>query len=83
MDFPNEDGPRRLMSRSVLAHSCYELWGEGASKEEMDNRVELNLDLITPFAQESFQLRVETYGKTVQHSEKIRLIDVSSSFSSE
>lgn len=77
MDFPDDDGPKKLMSRSVLIHSCYELLGDGKSREEMDNTVKKNLPRMAPYVNNTFQIRVETYGKTMQHAEKIQFIDVS------
>ncbi|XP_021957972.1 tRNA (guanine(10)-N2)-methyltransferase homolog [Folsomia candida] len=75
MDFPDDDGPKKLMSRSVLIHSCYELLGDGKSREEMDNTVKKNLPRMAPYVNNTFQIRVETYGKTMQHAEKIQFID--------
>ncbi|ODN06309.1 tRNA (guanine(10)-N2)-methyltransferase [Orchesella cincta] len=75
MDFPDESGPKKLMSRTVLAHSCYELWASGDLLEDLHESMKQNLDLVEPFVNDSFQVRVDTYGKTIQHSEKLPLIE--------
>ncbi|CAL8108445.1 unnamed protein product [Orchesella dallaii] len=75
MDFPDESGPRKLMSKTVLAHSCYELWASGVALEDLHENMKLNLHLVAPFVDDSFQFRVDTYGKTLTHKEKLPLID--------
>lgn len=77
MHFPDESGPAKLMSRSFLVHSCYEIWASASTLDELHVEMKNNLDKVKPFASDSFQVRVENYGKTIKQSEKISLINVS------
>jgi tRNA G10 N-methylase Trm11 len=82
MEFPDDVGPKMLMNRSVLAHSCYEVWASGPSLDKLHEDFKRNVQLALPYSDKTFQIRVETFGKSIRHSEKLQLIQVPVLYSS-
>ncbi|CAG7785363.1 unnamed protein product [Allacma fusca] len=75
MNLPSEDHALKIMSRSVLAHSCVELWSIGDTLNELHDNFRKNLEITEPYVDQRLSLKVETFGKTISMAEKVELID--------
>nr|XP_045594401.1 tRNA (guanine(10)-N2)-methyltransferase homolog isoform X1 [Procambarus clarkii]XP_045594402.1 tRNA (guanine(10)-N2)-methyltransferase homolog isoform X1 [Procambarus clarkii]XP_045594403.1 tRNA (guanine(10)-N2)-methyltransferase homolog isoform X1 [Procambarus clarkii] len=74
----SENDVRKLMSRSMLVRSCYELWGQGKTEAELHSSVRsLPENLIKQHLvrEKTFKVRVETFNKTLNISEKLKKIE--------
>ncbi|KAG0714861.1 tRNA (guanine(10)-N2)-methyltransferase [Chionoecetes opilio] len=74
----NEGDARRLMSRCMLVRSCYELWGQGDTEEELHSSVKsFPLDMMKPHlaSGKTYKVRVETFNRTLKSSEKLEKIE--------
>ncbi|XP_042860219.1 tRNA (guanine(10)-N2)-methyltransferase homolog isoform X1 [Penaeus japonicus] len=73
-----EKEARKLMSRSMLVRSCYEIWGQGETEEELHASVKkFPLEFIQPHVTQdkTFKVRVETFNKTLKNAEKLKKIE--------
>ncbi|XP_076038708.1 tRNA (guanine(10)-N(2))-methyltransferase TRMT11-like [Oratosquilla oratoria] len=73
-----ESDAKKLMSRTMLVRSCYELWGEGKTLTELHQNVKnASKEMINPHLTEdkSFKIRVETFNKTLKSNEKLAKIE--------
>ncbi|GAB6029000.1 hypothetical protein CHUAL_004789 [Chamberlinius hualienensis] len=76
VDVPSIDDIKKLMSRSTLVRSAYELWGMGPSKIEMYSQLRsLPTEFLKSYSKSSFCIRVETFCRTLTLAEKIRKIE--------
>ncbi|XP_064085838.1 tRNA (guanine(10)-N2)-methyltransferase homolog isoform X2 [Macrobrachium nipponense] len=78
VEMKNENDARKLMSRTMLVRSCYELWGQGCSEEELHSNVKLMPhELLKPHVShdKTFKVRVETFNRSLKNSEKLQRIE--------
>lgn len=69
---------RKIMSRSVMIRSAYELWGASHTRKDLHSQLKLVPNEFTkPFYKSdvSFRIMVESFGKKLSRSEKISRID--------
>ncbi|XP_055959015.1 tRNA (guanine(10)-N2)-methyltransferase homolog [Patella vulgata] len=77
VELPSEDHVHKLLSRSVLLRSVYELWAEGKTTEELNNNIrQLPSQFISPYLQadQSFGIRVESFNKKIPQNIKTEKI---------
>ncbi|KAK8729830.1 hypothetical protein OTU49_008346 [Cherax quadricarinatus] len=78
LEMQSEDDARKLMSRSMLVRSCYELWGQGDTEAELHSNIKsLPENLTKPHLvhEKTFMVRVESFNKTLRLSEKLKKIE--------
>ncbi|KAK8374673.1 hypothetical protein O3P69_011700 [Scylla paramamosain] len=78
VEMRNEGDARRLMSRCMLVRSCFELWGQGNTEEELHSSIRsFPLDLMKPHLapEKTFRVRVESFNKTLKNAEKLKKIE--------
>ena len=71
--FPNEEIAHRICERSVLTKFIVEVWGSGASDEEVMDRVRSCLpdnDWVNQFADRTFSYKVVPYGTNISDTER-------------
>ncbi|CAC5387197.1 TRM11 [Mytilus coruscus] len=79
VELNSEKEARKLMSRTVLIKSLYEVWGHGATYKEVSEQVEtIPAEIKKPCfsAEKSFRINVDTYNKKIQQEDKIKIIEV-------
>lgn len=81
ISLPNEDCLKRIMSRSVLVRSCYELWAHTKTIEQLHDELKCIPDEVTqPYfgPEKSFKIVVDVFNKVISLEEKIDKIEVKS-----
>lgn len=77
--FPDESHAQKLMSRSVLIRSGFELWARSKTLENLHEQLKtLPSEVTLPFfsADKSFKVVVEIFNKVISIEEKIERIEV-------
>ncbi|XP_071536651.1 tRNA (guanine(10)-N(2))-methyltransferase homolog [Panulirus ornatus] len=78
VEMNSEMDARKLMSRSLLVRSCYELWGQGETEAELHSSVKSHpQEFFRPHLShdKTFKVRVESFNKTLKYSEKLKRIE--------
>ncbi|KAG7159085.1 tRNA (guanine(10)-N2)-methyltransferase homolog [Homarus americanus] len=78
LEMNSENDARKLMSRSMLVRSCFELWGQGENEAELHASVKsFPNNLMKPHLakEKTFKVRVESFNKTLSISEKLKKIE--------
>ncbi|KAK4307794.1 hypothetical protein Pmani_020463 [Petrolisthes manimaculis] len=73
-----EADAKKLMSRSLLVRSCYELWGEGSTEAELHSNVRsFPAEFMKPHLapEKTFKVRVEAFNKTLKIADKLAKIE--------
>ncbi|KAL2837908.1 hypothetical protein BJY01DRAFT_237669 [Aspergillus pseudoustus] len=72
---PNEEAARTLISRSILAKDIFELWGQGATYEELHADVRGRTEhLWAQYKQTPFRFTVETFAGKLNSTQKRDII---------
>ncbi|KAL2810466.1 hypothetical protein BJX63DRAFT_423057 [Aspergillus granulosus] len=72
---PNEEAARTLISRSILAKDIFELWGQGATYEELHADVRRRTEhLWAQYKQTPFRFTVETFAGKRSSTQKREII---------
>ncbi|KAF2034915.1 tRNA guanosine-2'-O-methyltransferase [Setomelanomma holmii] len=62
VDLPSDSAARSIISRSILAQGVYELWGQGATYDELHKSVKsISASRWSQYEQSSFRFTVEGY----------------------
>ncbi len=79
ISMPNEECVRKLMRRSVMIRSCFELWGRSTTKEHLDEQLKaLPTEVTTPYfnKEKTFKVVVDIFNKVISQREKVERIEV-------
>mmetsp|Transcript_24229 Transcript_24229/g.67365 ORF Transcript_24229/g.67365 Transcript_24229/m.67365 type:complete len:471 (+) Transcript_24229:348-1760(+) len=77
-ELPDEQTAAKIASRAVLVKGFYEVWGEGATWEELSTAVKsFDTSRMVPFLAEgtTFKIEVDTWGHTFSHERTMACID--------
>lgn len=77
VDLPSEEVARDIANRSILVKGIYELWGEGATFEELKESIsgypdERKSPFLVPDS--TFRITVDTFGKVISFEEQTERI---------
>ncbi|GIY41560.1 hypothetical protein CDAR_172771 [Caerostris darwini] len=78
INFPSPVDVQKIMSRTVLIKSAYELWARSKTLSELHNNLRIvPKTFLEPYCKEdvSFKVMVETFGKKLSKEYKVERID--------
>ena len=76
---PDEECVKKLMRRSVMIRSCFELWGRSKTKDHLDEQLKaLPSEVTTPYftKDKTFKVVVDIFNKVMSQQDKIKIIEV-------
>ena len=79
ISLPSESYLLKLVKRSVLIRSSFELWGRSKSPEDLHDQLKrLPTDVTSPYftAKNTFKIVVDIFNKVISQQEKIDKIEV-------
>ncbi|XP_035205038.1 tRNA (guanine(10)-N2)-methyltransferase homolog [Stegodyphus dumicola] len=80
VNFPSSTDVNKLMSRTVLIRSAYELWAKSRTLSDLHAGLKnIPKEFIEPYCAKdvSFRIMVESFGKKLHKDYKVQRIDVS------
>ncbi|XP_064597562.1 tRNA (guanine(10)-N2)-methyltransferase homolog [Liolophura sinensis] len=78
VDLPSEKDGRRIMGRSVLAKSLFELWATAGCFDDLHRELQmLPKDFVKPHLSEdlTYRIRVEAFNRSLSPAEKLERIN--------
>ncbi|XP_046547438.1 tRNA (guanine(10)-N2)-methyltransferase homolog isoform X2 [Haliotis rubra] len=79
VELPSLEHAKRIMNRTVLVKSLYELWGQGSNKQELySNLRKYPMELSKPYLMEdtTFKIVVDTFNKKMLQKEIRKIEDI-------
>lgn len=76
---PNEACVLKLVQRSVLIRSCFELWARSKTQEDLHEQLKrLPSEVTLPHfkCENTFKIVVDIFNKVISHQEKVERIEV-------
>ncbi|CAK9439087.1 uncharacterized protein LODBEIA_P33110 [Lodderomyces beijingensis] len=76
VQLPDDDSARRLISRAVLTRGIYELWGQGATYEELHASIkETSAERFDVYKKCSFKFTFESFKGSRDHKSQVKTIE--------
>ncbi|KAI8340203.1 S-adenosyl-L-methionine-dependent methyltransferase [Chlamydoabsidia padenii] len=75
VELESDEDARRIVKRSILVKRIYELWGEGATYDQVNTQVKADKTKWTEYQHTSFKFSVSAFGWTLTAKEQLAIIN--------